>query len=549
MKDPDSAQVPAAPDSRRAARSARRLLWGIPLGWQLSVLYTLLLAVTLGLVGLLVYTQQQDFLVQDAATRLQEAATRISAGPSVPPDGGGASPGAQNPGGSGPGPNFRIPDADLLLRSLSGPDVTVAIRDTTGTVITSTQAVDNASQPVVDPVRAEQITSALAGNAVHWIAQRSDGSRRVVVLMSMNVRNQPGTPGSTGGTGTATRLLEQSASLAAADAATNRLGTYLLLGVLGGTIAGLVLGMLFTRIVLRPLEGVVVTAEAIADGDLQRRVQLPPGRNEVARLGSSFDHMVGRLVAALEAQRRFVADASHELRTPLTSLKGLAEILMIGAHGGDSRVIEQSAQAINGELERLIRLVTDLLILSRLDSAGVQGGPPARRTKLDVCTTLNAAAVQMGVLAEARNVRLVQECPGPLWIDGDPGQLKQVLLNLVDNALRHTPAGGEVALRGKVEAGMARLDVQDTGSGIDARDLPRIFDRFYRGDTSRSRSTGNTGLGLAIARTIVEGHGGKIEVQSAPGEGTCFTIRLPLVRGSTSFEEPAQPQAAIISKQ
>ena len=168
-------------------------------------------------------------------------------------------------------------------------------------------------------------------------------------------------------------MLEQSASLAGADAALNRLGLYLLLGVIGGTIAGLLLGTAFTRGVLRPLDRVADTAEAIAAGDLQRRLQLPEGRNEVARLGKAFDHMVGRLGSTLEAQRRFVADASHELRTPLTSLKGLAEILMIGAHGNDSGVIEQSARAINGELERMIRLVTDLLTLSRFDNTGSVG--------------------------------------------------------------------------------------------------------------------------------------------------------------------------------
>jgi two-component system OmpR family sensor kinase len=394
----------------------------------------------------------------------------------------------------------------------------------------------------VEAVTPAQAAAAVAGvKPIHWIAQRADGSRQVVVLQPFT-RHLPGAAGSDT---TETLLLEQSASLAAADSALKQLGLFLLLGVLGGIVAGVVLGTAFTRGVLRPLDQVAGTAEAIAGGDLARRLQLPPGRNEVARLGKTFDYMVGRLVNTLEAQRRFVADASHELRTPLTSLKGLSEILMIGAHGNDSRVIEQSARAIHDELDRLSRLVNDLLTLSRLDNTpnSSNGGPAPRRVRMDVCATLNAAAQQMGTLAAARDVRFVAECGPALWVAGDPGQLKQVLLNLLDNALRYTPPGGEVALRGAMEAGMARIDVRDTGSGIDADELPHIFERFYRGDASRSRATGNSGLGLAIVRAIIEAHGGTISVQSTVGSGTRFTIRLPLATAPVLDEATVPAEA------
>jgi signal transduction histidine kinase len=144
----------------------------------------------------------------------------------------------------------------------------------------------------------------------------------------------------------------------------------------------------------------------------------------------------------------------------------------------------------------------------------------------------------MAALAEGREVRLSQECAGPLWVTGDAGQLKQVLLNLLDNALRYTPPGGEVALRGRVDGAVARIEVQDTGVGIAAEDLAHIFERFYRGDASRTRATGNTGLGLAIVQTIVHAHGGEISVQSAPGAGTCFTITLPLAAAPVGAERP-----------
>ena len=189
---------------------------------------------------------------------------------------------------------------------------------------------------------------------------------------------------------------------------------------------------------------------------------------------------------------------------------------MIGAHGNDSGVIEQSAGAINGELERMIRLVTDLLTLSRFDNTGSVGNdstsPPIQRTRMDICSTVEAASTQMGRLAEAKHVRLAGQCDKPVWVTGDAGQLKQVILNLLDNAVRHTPSGGEVGVSvtadgtsAHSERSMARIEVWDTGSGIDPTDLPHIFERFYRGDVSRTRSTGNSGFGLAIAKTIVEG--------------------------------------------
>ncbi|MEP6774024.1 MAG: HAMP domain-containing sensor histidine kinase [Chloroflexota bacterium] len=530
----------------------RRILWSVPLGWQLSALYTLLLIITLSLVGVLVYTQQQDFLVQDAATRLEQSAVRVMATP-LPqsfPDRGGqpdTRSGGDGKPGSGSGDALH---RDVLIRGLSGPDVTVAVLDSRGQVITSTQDPSGGTAPVVDAVTPAQAAVVIAsGQPTHWVAQRSDGSRYVVVLMSIT-RELSAEADATGNAllGNSTdRLLEQSASLAGADAALSRLGLYLLLGVIGGTIAGLLLGTAFTRGVLRPLDRVADTAEAIAGGDLQRRLQLPVGRNEVARLGKAFDNMVGRLVAALEAQRRFVADASHELRTPLTSLKGLAEILMIGAHGNDSAVIEQSASAINGELKRMIRLVTDLLTLSRLDNAGAEGNsgtPPIRRTRMDISAIAKAAVTQMGPMAEARGLQLSGQYDKPVWVSGDSGQLKQVLLNLLDNALRHTPKGGKVGLSVAVEAlpqydgsPHARIEVWDTGTGIDPRDLPHIFERFYRSDVSRTRATGNSGLGLSIVKTIVERHDGTVEVQSAVGAGTRFIIELPVYQGRAAAED------------
>jgi signal transduction histidine kinase len=179
---------------------------------------------------------------------------------------------------------------------------------------------------------------------------------------------------------------------------------------------------------------------------------------------------------------------------------------------------------MHGELARLGRLVADLLTLSRLD-----GRAPMQRGPVDVAKTVGEVAAQLAPLAETKGVRLLVRAESPAIVQGDPDKLKQVVINLVDNAVRYTPPDGEVRLSVDVDRTrrLARIEVRDTGPGIPPKDLTRIFDRFYRGDLSRTRATGNTGLGLAIARAITEAHGGTIGVQSEDGQGACFTITLP----------------------
>jgi two-component system OmpR family sensor kinase len=289
--------------------------------------------------------------------------------------------------------------------------------------------------------------------------------------------------------------------------------------------------------VLRPLDRISRTAEAISAGELDRRLRLPPGRNEVARLGHAFDSMVDRLASALEAQRRFVADASHELRTPLTSLEGLSEMLLIGADRGDTKVVQRTVRSMHGELRRLGRLVADLLTLSRLDSTT----PTITLKAVDPCALLAGLVEQMTPVAEAKGVHLSMRCDASAQaavLRADPDRLKQVLLNLLDNALRYTPVEGEVRVwaAADVSGAWLQIGVQDTGQGIAPEDLPHVFDRFYRGDLSRARATGNTGLGLSIARAIVHSHGGSISVQSTPGEGAFFNIVLPMTKGQPTPE-------------
>lgn len=241
---------------------------------------------------------------------------------------------------------------------------------------------------------------------------------------------------------------------------------------------------------------------------------------------------------AFERQRRFVADASHELRTPLALLRLEAEELAARPETG------AAARPIILGVDRLARLVDSLLTLARLD----EGALPLEREPVPVAVLLTTAAGNARRLA-APDVRVTVAAPPDLWVHGDPDRLHQLLLTLVDNAARATPAGGGIALAAGRDGGLVRLTVADSGPGIPAEHASRVFERFYRVDTARAREGGGAGLGLAIARELVHAHGGDIALTSPPGGGTRVIVRLPaadvpLFSGDGSEEEPESPARA-----
>jgi two-component system OmpR family sensor kinase len=284
-------------------------------------------------------------------------------------------------------------------------------------------------------------------------------------------------------------------------------------------------GWYSTNQVLEPLEVVTETATQITRADdLSRRIMYQgPPEDEVGQLIQAFNQTLERLENLFNTQRRFLADVGHELRTPLTVIKGNID-LMRRMNCTD----DESMDSINNEVDRLTRMVGDLLLLAQAETGNM---PLASRT-VELDTLMLEVLQQMRVLAKDRLVLKIEEIDQVL-VCGDEDRLKQVLVNLIGNAIKYTPAGGEIVLGlAKVE-NLARLTVSDSGPGIPAEDLPHIFERFYRGEKSRTRSKDGKGfgLGLSIAYWIIRNHGGQIEVANREPIGTTFTIWLTLMDG------------------
>lgn len=293
-----------------------------------------------------------------------------------------------------------------------------------------------------------------------------------------------------------------------------------LLAGFGATVTVLA-GYLLAGRAIRPVAAVTETANTIARSrDFARRVPEPPRQDELGRLAATFNTMLASLHEAYQAQQRFVADASHELRAPLTAIQANLELVRLHPEMPASERDEAIAEA-SREAERLARLVADLLALARADA-----GAPLHRWRVELDRVLLEA------FAEARRLTRGQRLEighlEPAMITGDPDRLKQLVLILLDNAIKYTPDGGQVTLELQHNGTIAEILVRDTGIGIAPEDLPHVFERFYRADPARSRDPGGTGLGLPIARWIVEQHGGQITLTSRPGEGTTARVCLPL---------------------
>jgi two-component system, OmpR family, sensor kinase len=288
-----------------------------------------------------------------------------------------------------------------------------------------------------------------------------------------------------------------------------------------------ILALVIIRIGLRPLQRMGAVAQDIAAGDLTRRVEPATPRTEIGRLGLALNGMLSQIEAAFaersasnERLRRVIADASHELRTPLTSIRGYAEMLRRGA-SESPKDSEAARRRIEEESIRMTGLVDDLLVLARLDQ-----GRPLEKEAVDLRAIATDAVADARVVAPQRQISLTAN--GPVIVTGDDTRLRQVLGNLVRNALVHTPQQTPIEVAVATNDGVGRVSVADHGPGLAAEDVEQIFEPFYRADPSRSRDRGGAGLGLSIVSAVVTAHGGRVKVSQTEGGGATFEVELPL---------------------
>lgn len=341
-------------------------------------------------------------------------------------------------------------------------------------------------------------------------------------------------------------MIFTSESLEAGNRVIARLNQVLLTTGLAGVVVATFGGWMLAGRALAPVNRIITSADDIAKGksavSLSRRLDVPHTGDEIAQLAETFNDMLDRIEEAFAAQHRFVGDASHELRTPLTAIKGNIDVLrrqIASGREADPADISDALADLSRETDRMGRLVADLLSLARTDAEGFGSIVNLDAVSLDV---LAGEAIRTAeVLVNGQE--LVLNAPAPVVVRGDGDRLVQVMLILLDNALRHTLPPGRVTLSVSTAIDpldnipCGRIDVEDTGKGIPAEHLPHLFERFYRAEGSRSRLDGGTGLGLSIALSIVRSHHGWIDVDSAPGQGTHVTVWLPLPDDDSDLEE------------
>ena len=305
------------------------------------------------------------------------------------------------------------------------------------------------------------------------------------------------------------------------DALEQFLGTMLLLIPVGALLAALC-GWWMARRAIRPVEVLAAAAREIEISGLHRRLPTRGTGDEIDRLSDAFNETLAKLQASVEQMKQFTAAISHELRTPLTALRGQAEVALLEPPSTEEyrRILADQLE----EFDKLTRMINHLLTLARADAGEIR----ISRGSVDLSGLVSSLVEQMEPVAASESVELEIVVENDLTVEGDPDWLERAILNLLDNAVKFTPAAGRVVVTVGRENRFARLEVRDTGIGIPPDSLPHIFDRFYRADPSRSRHVEGAGLGLSLVKWIVEQHNGRVTAESSPARGTCFTVWLPL---------------------
>jgi heavy metal sensor kinase len=318
-------------------------------------------------------------------------------------------------------------------------------------------------------------------------------------------------------------LIEVGASMAASQRVLHTLLMTLLAGlpvVLGLVIFG---GYLLMKRALQPVQSLMLAAQEISLTHLGRRLPALESGDEIASLTVVLNQMIARIDESFQHTSRFTADASHELRTPLTIMRGELEAIILGRKLEPD--LRDALASLLEEVERLVRIVEGLFALSRLDTGEAQ----TERVRFDIAKLAETTAEQMCLLAEEKHIGLVCETDECVEVEGDRARLKQVVVNLLDNAIKYTPENGKVSLSVKPHNGCALLEVADSGPGASEAAMPHLFERFYRADEARVRGIEGAGLGLSIVRSICAAHSGSVTATNTP-TGCRFSVELPLAR-------------------
>ena len=458
---------------------------------RLTLWYGALLLGILIVVSVLGYSVLRYGLVQDLDASLLTVAQVLRD----------ASMSARDPGSEA--------EVESLLHELLGPDFYDKLF----------QLLDSQGRPAPPPSgpmsRALLLSPEARANAIRgretFETVRVRGTREDVRLLTVPIIHE----------GHLARIVQVGMSFQRADAALRRYVHTLVVLIPLGVVLATVGGAVIARTALRPVDAMARAARRITAEDLDQRIVLTGAGDELDRLAETLNGMLGRLAETFKEMRRFAADAAHELRTPLTALKGGIEVSLRAERSPAEyrRVLASSLE----EVERLIRLAEDLLLLSRATA-----GPETPRRPVDL-ESIVLEVFDLGArLAHGTGVTVRLGEVMPATVTGDASALHRAVLNLMENAVKYTPAGGKVELSLTTADGHASLAVQDTGIGIEPADADRIFEPFVRLDVARARETGGTGLGLAIARAIALAHGGTLALRSEAGAGSRFVVSLPL---------------------
>lgn len=316
-------------------------------------------------------------------------------------------------------------------------------------------------------------------------------------------------------------LLQVGLPLEPMDNVLRRFLALLAVSVPAGLLAAVLLGRWTAGLALRPLIDLAAATASIDIGGLRRRLPVRGARDELDAVAAAFNETLSRLEHAVGEMRQFSSALAHELRTPLAALRGDIELALLES-GNDDRVRRRLASQLE-EIEKLGRLIERILLLARAEAGEVV----VARAPIDLGDLAGSLASQVEPVARAQGLELRFEHTGPAIVHADAGWLERLLINLLDNAIKFTPAGGQVLVTVSRDGAEARVAVQDTGPGIDPADVPRVFDRFFRADPARSSGAEGAGLGLALAKWVVDRHDGRIDVESRPGAGSTFTVILP----------------------